>query len=366
MVSLTSLLLLEQNMSQNVSIIQLVENLKTATFIQFKKTFYRFTNPWISLMAKILILLDSPLTHSASFINVSKIVELRTITCGRDIFSTICSIKSFIRLSRLQMNIFIHSDITVGTWQKFLLKYHLPSAHLVQPADERSINTNRFSHITAFRKAWQGKKLIDTILMKKTVKVLIIDSDVCFYKYPEEIVQWIMKGKKNLIMKDYESFNILSKAEYIQYFGVKRISENINTGIIGLVDGVFKFDLKIIEKYLRIVKKIYTTDRKLSEDNVYSEFKRMNNHLIEQSVFCYLISLRPLFQILSLTKYFMYPMVIFRRTKRPFYPNMPVAIHYAGQANRRNYYLDYLLQNKFFGSLYNKLFCYYDNFLLIK
>lgn len=319
--------------------------------------------PCIVLLGKTKALLDSPLHLDPAWQDVSNVVEVRIITCARDIVPTICTIKSFIRLSRIKVNIYIHSDTSVTIWHKLILRYHLPCARLVTPQDEAKVKTTKYPYISRLRASWQGKKLVDVNLMKKTPKLLLVDPDVLFYRYPTEIIQWIYKGTKNMAMEDYKSFNVLSRAEFQKYLRVKRISRNINTGIVGLVDEAFRHHLAHIETFLRVVENIQTNDRKLSEEDVYSEYTRQSRHLLEQSAYSYYFSLNSYTTLLSRSRYLMYPKVIFRISPRPFYPNMPVAIHYAGQASRRNFYLDYLLQNKNNGPIYKKMFFLYQSLL---
>ncbi len=286
--------------------------------------FSRFRHYILQTLGRVLILILPPLRikHFADF---RSLVEVRIITRHTDVLSSICALRSFYQYSRIHTRCHIHIDPSVTRLDTMLLKHYLPfvtlvSYHKPEIVDNSTI-LKRLEHV------WQGQKLLSMVMSKKSKKLIILDSDVLFFQLPKTIISWIKYGNKNMFMQDSGSFVMFSKGEFRQYFGTERISQNLNTGIVGLNEKYSKYEMKKLEEFFRVSPDII--HERLLPD--YQTLYLDNNfHLIEQSAFIYLASVSEKFKFTTLNSN-EYSLCANAAGKKNL-----TAVHYAGNMKIKN------------------------------
>lgn len=294
-----------------------------------KKVYTLVRSKIIQVLSRILIVIEPPLSLSG-YENMSALIEIRTVTYQNTLFFTICMLKSFYRNSKISTSCFVHIDENVPWIGKLLLRYHLPFATLVEyPNDPVTKNTET---IDTFTPSFQGQKLIAGSDQCKTPKILLIDSDILFFRRPSHLIDWARKGSTYIFMEDTGNYVMLSKGEFKHYLGVKRVDENINTGIVGLIKTKPLVDKKDLIHLLKVTADIIN-ERRIPD---YERLFWKNNYiLIEQTAYIYFLSklskhsTKPQYAILPGTQYQLVARADFTRN--------PTAIHYAGASKELMY-----------------------------
>ncbi|MEI8349916.1 MAG: hypothetical protein WCI77_07160 [Candidatus Omnitrophota bacterium] len=133
-------------------------------------------------------------------------VEIHTLLCRKDIYPYLAAIKSFLAFYD-NVRVIVHDDGTLTVGGKKLLREHIRGVKVInrQEADRR------------VKKRLSGKKQclmyrekcpnffqeIDYFIFSSTDKIISFDSDVLFFKYPREIVDWIT-GIQSVIKYNFE------------------------------------------------------------------------------------------------------------------------------------------------------------------
>ncbi len=301
-----------------------------------------FLHLFLQFLGKLKIILDHPLRID-QYENINRQVEIRIAISHHNIISSLCSLKSFFRTAKIQANCYAHIDDTVRYFDRLFIKYHLPHIRFVRY--QQSNFPKQSSIIQKLQKTWQGQKLFGMVKHAQTPKVLVLDSDILFFRKPTEILRWIKAGKNNIFMEDTGSFVAFSKSEFQYNFHVKRIKQNINTGIIGLIVNSKLIDIPKIRTFMALAPRIINERLLPDYETLYL---KNNDHIIEQTLFIYLLSIHSssheqAFFLLHKHKYVLYP-----HKKNLLKGRMicdPIAIHYAGDMSiKHRLFEDYFLR----------------------
>jgi len=178
--------------------------------------------------------------------------EIHSLTSHKHLHFYLWSIKSFIWASKLSPTIIIHDDGTLTKIDIKFLKSHLRGVKIITKKEaNKQIDPQlkRYPACLKYRsKEPFAKKIIDVLLVAKTKKVMILDSDVLFFKKPTEIIRWAKDNKaRNLFNWDPFDTEVsmhqkLKKNLDLEY------STGYNSGLQCLTRDVF--NIKFLENYL--------------------------------------------------------------------------------------------------------------------
>ncbi len=172
----------------------------------------------------------------------------------RDYLLAFWALKSFYRFSGATYPLVIHINgfPTRAMLRAFTL--HFPGSRIieqeeadrvVQPMLARchldQLSMHRLSNVFI-------RKLVDFQLLSQTPKILILDSDVLFFRCPEEIVRSAKSNSDNLFLRDCSYCYTITEATAARLFGVTLVPY-LNAGL-GLVQRE-QLRLEVIEEFLR-------------------------------------------------------------------------------------------------------------------
>lgn len=180
--------------------------------------------------------------------------ELHIVTSERDFLMAMWCLKSFYFYSGFKAKLVIHDDGTLSDDSINAFRDHFINCEVIKKKaadlelaralkDYQFISKYRFSNFIP-----NSMKLLDALFFSSSNKILILDSDVLFFKKPDELINNI-KNNKGFFMRDCQTSYSLPLSTLERLFNIK-IKENVNCGIVYWPDKKY-YDLNIIEQYLR-------------------------------------------------------------------------------------------------------------------
>lgn len=214
------------------------------SFLMYKRGFtylyYRF------IFAKLFFLnkksLEKPITHENFSIHV--------LTGHSDFIYALWSLYSYYKNVEAIGNLYIHNDGTLTSRDKKKLKKHFPNHKIFNVNNylenyETKLEDESLKKFRSIYKKFQSKKLLDPIHTSKEDNILILDSDMIWFKNSDEIVESLNNNcDKSLMMSN-------GKEEFVHVEfkdGTKTSEEiaNANSGITLFNKSNYSFD-KVIE-----------------------------------------------------------------------------------------------------------------------
>ena len=165
--------------------------------------------------------------------------EVHMLCQKSDVIPATWSLWSFLKNSRLCPKIVIHDDGSLNKSSADIFSEKFDNIEIIwkKDADELIDKMSSSSIIKDYRKNGHPLilKLVDIILLSRAEKVMVLDSDVLFFKNPEEVVGFV-KGRSNrdaLISQTGGGFTIKVESSYLEKYDLTRKNiEFMNSGII--------------------------------------------------------------------------------------------------------------------------------------
>lgn len=197
-------------------------------------------------------------------------IEVRVLTWRRDWINLIWALKSFYHFSGLDYPLYVHDGGLSDSNIPRLLR-HFPNAHFVSRAAADSCVSTEFRRRNLHRcLAYRSlnvpsRKLFDFFLMSQADSVIIIDSDIVFFRKPEELCAPREGIHKNLFHMDQQYGYAMEPDELRSSFGIAPV-ERIACGL-----GIVKresVDFEAIERWLEHPK--LARDKWLGEQTLHA------------------------------------------------------------------------------------------------
>ncbi len=240
----------------------------------WRKTIFQYHKFWRYLYNKYIL--------APKILKLNKILEkpinqpdlsIHILTCHRDLIMAIWSLASFYQHSAVIGQLYIHDDGSLTQKDKGYLKKFFPSAKIIE---EQQTANNYFkldnyslikqTRINNIKQYFLLKKLIDPFLVSPAENILVIDSDLLWFKRPTELEEVIKKKERNSLMM---SNNIKA---FVYFKGYKKIKDELATYNSGIV--FYKKDNYNLDKLTEYFKAID-----------YSNLE--NKHFIEQAAYAH-------------------------------------------------------------------------------
>ncbi|MBW2984749.1 hypothetical protein KY361_06535 [Candidatus Woesearchaeota archaeon] len=162
-------------------------------------------------------------------------LSVHTLLCSKHVPFYLYSIKTFLEFSGLRCRVFVYDDGTLTEDDQALIKKAVKNVKIMSLKDNKIPNKlNRHPNcLNFFKKNIFGKRLFGIYFSAKTDKIIILDSDVLFFKKPKEIINWAKSKKRyTLFNKDLgKDGSIIFNKEDFKRFGIKKI-DYFNAGLV--------------------------------------------------------------------------------------------------------------------------------------
>ena len=181
--------------------------------------------------------------------------ELHLVCCFADYLAAMWALKSYLGLvGGGECHLHLHLQGLAPPLMRARLQHHFPRAHvtLQREADDRIVPlllTRGLKRLAALRAGLPVMlKLVDVALTGTLPRVLILDSDVLFFRYPGELYE-ALTGREPPVMfqQDAWSCYALSPAQARTDLNISLV-ERLNSGIVAIDRGLI--DLEMCEGFL--------------------------------------------------------------------------------------------------------------------
>jgi hypothetical protein len=179
--------------------------------------------------------------------------SVHILLCNRDFEMSICALRSFVHYCGRSFEFVIHEDGTLTQHQKEYLRKNFPKSEIIDY--DRSLNLARDtfgenSEIYKMRKRGVLMlKLLDIKLFSKKQKIIVLDSDILFFKKPVELLDAATRfDVPSLFNKDVLP-SLMAPKEVLEGICSQKIPERINSGLSVVYRDAIDFEL--IEKWLK-------------------------------------------------------------------------------------------------------------------
>lgn len=174
----------------------------------------------------------APLTAAAAY-------ELHLVCYFADYLSAMWALKSYLQYADQHVHLYLHVQGHAPWWMRRRLRRHFPDARLVlQDEADRIVipwlAARQYTRLAQLRaSAAVMLKLVDVALIGRLNRVLLLDSDVLFFKAPTELLAAAGDPTATTFQQDAFSCYVLSREQARSAFQIELV-ERVNTGIVAI------------------------------------------------------------------------------------------------------------------------------------
>jgi hypothetical protein len=176
-------------------------------------------------------------------------VEVHLLCHRGDHLCAIWALKSFYRTSGVRWPAVVHVQGRLTAAMRRRFRHHVPDATVISQdeADARVLEALSARHprlLDARRLSPFMMKLIDPVLCAGAERLVILDSDVLFFREPRELCAHVEQAAPDawLFQRDPSSTYNISEADAATAFGI-RMPARVNSGIAMVPRSLVDFDL---------------------------------------------------------------------------------------------------------------------------
>lgn len=269
---------------------------------------------WLARDKKLLLEILIKRTQPLKIDNNSQ-VAIHSVVCHNDIVQYILTLKSFIFFSKVKASVVVHDDGSLTLEDQKQLNYHFPEIEII--TYEYATKTVRkslqkYPHIKKerLRKSWnkfQMLIMLDVPFFAKKKKLVYFDSDILFYKFPQQIMNWVNTNNDSqetwYTAAEGDAYTI--DRELLTYLYKKKAIPGLNSGFRCFWKR--SLNLEAMEKFLKLLEGLKKNDA-VWRDQTYAmidtifHYKRskkfnMSTHIISlyplvkpETIFCHYIT----------------------------------------------------------------------------
>jgi hypothetical protein len=177
--------------------------------------------------------------------------SLHMVTCHSHLDMALWCLKTFTLFAEISPAITIHDDGSLTEQDKRLLQHSLARCRVIDRADadrklDRALESH--PHSRRMRKTpgfYCSLKLFDPWVYSTRDVILLLDSDILFFRRPSELLEHAAKGAA-CFNSDYQSSYTVGGDEVLRRLGIE-VLENVNAGLVVLARR--DYDLDLVESY---------------------------------------------------------------------------------------------------------------------
>ena len=165
-------------------------------------------------------------------------VEVHLVCCQKDYLCALWALKSFYMTARVTYPLVVHLNGRMTARARSRMRTHLPNARLLLQDEVEQTVTDWLdaNHCPRLREVRAGNgfmlKLIDVNLLSEARQLLLLDSDVLFFKRPSELIAAVdAPPDGSLFQRDAGSTYNVTLDEASAELGIT-LAPQVNTGIM--------------------------------------------------------------------------------------------------------------------------------------
>ena len=186
--------------------------------------------------------------------------EIHILTSEKDFLNAVWCLKTFYYYSGTRPELVIHGDGTLGTNNINTALKNFPNCRIIRKSDadrdlERFLAGFKYCRKNRLRKDfWSAVRLFDFCYYARAERLLVLDSDVLFFRTPTEIIENIQAGKP-FFNSDYQNAYSHPPGVLEKILGIEMIPK-VNAGLISLHKQHYANNLDLIEYYFEKMEEI--------------------------------------------------------------------------------------------------------------
>ncbi|HPL95304.1 MAG TPA: hypothetical protein PLF15_00785 [bacterium] len=158
-----------------------------------KKAFLAYHQGWRYIFNKFFIAKKIIREKFSYASNAESNLSIHVLVCQRDFIMLLWSLKSFFSFFNYPFQLYLHNDGTLSLKQINILKKYFPKAICVEPTEIlNNKNLTAYPVIKNFLLTHPNyylmKKIVDSYFISEKNNILVIDSDLLWFKAPEELL----------------------------------------------------------------------------------------------------------------------------------------------------------------------------------
>ncbi|WP_316832716.1 hypothetical protein [Pedobacter aquatilis] len=174
-------------------------------------------------------------------------IPIYFLTGKKYLYQTLFCLKSIVKYHPDTFKFFLVDDGTFDTELKDFTKAKIKNAEIIDAGQvednlRRILPKDKFPNLHHKRKVYPHiKKLTDIHSIEENEWKLVLDSDMLFWSYANEIVNWLNKPEKPIYMQDCEQSYGYS-IELMETLSSAKIPSKVNVGVIGLKSSAINWE----------------------------------------------------------------------------------------------------------------------------
>ncbi len=180
-------------------------------------------------------------------------LEIHLLTCHRDLLDALWCLKTYYHFSDTRPALVVHDDGTLEASDFETLLQHFPGCRIIRRADADAELTeflSAYPHCLKFRLRkdfYCALKLFDAFRHARADKLLLLDSDLLFFRRPVELLQHIATDRP-CFLRDYQDAYAMPRVGLETTFRMA-IEPMVNAGLMFLPRRQYTDNLDFIEHY---------------------------------------------------------------------------------------------------------------------
>ncbi|MGH0032967.1 MAG: hypothetical protein ACQGVC_24510 [Myxococcota bacterium] len=184
-------------------------------------------------------------------------VELHTLVCARDVPMSLWSIESFVAFSGLRPRVVVHGDGTLTDEHRELYGRYFEGIRVLDEPEHDARIDAALAPWPASRRArrtpgfYCARKLWDPLFVARSPTLLLLDSDVLFFRRPDRLLAYLASGQP-CFSSDYEDAYAESRPS-LERFAGHRVRSCVNSGVLHVPVEGYRRRLDRVERYFERV-----------------------------------------------------------------------------------------------------------------
>lgn len=179
-------------------------------------------------------------------------IEVHLLTSRRDWLCAVWTLASLVHFTERRWSIVVHDDGTLPQEARQAFTRIFANLRIIARPDADRIVEARlaeFPRCLAYRRSHAlALKLFDCPLLAEASRILLLDSDILFFRRPDEVLDWVDRGEaESFFNPDFQDAYTITREHAESRWGVK-LWPQVNTGLSLLPPSIV--DLEWCEKWL--------------------------------------------------------------------------------------------------------------------
>ena len=180
--------------------------------------------------------------------------EVHILTCEKDFINAMWCLKTFYHFFNKRPPLVIHDDGSLSKESIYEFERHFVKCKVIAREDaDREVNKilKNYEYCLKYRFnrfMIHSIKLFDSLVCTEENGFLILDSDVLFFRRPDEMISCI-DNNQGFFMEDFQNAYSFETDHIFKLLGIK-VRDKVNTGIVFFPNKNI-FDFNLVESFLK-------------------------------------------------------------------------------------------------------------------